>query len=220
VLEPLLTQAPRVRSSRAALVPLLGLSPRELRFVEHVLDGSTAGEEILRRGGIGQETAIHLLFVLHLFRAIEWCAVVCRPGESPADQLRQRAHKLEKADHFEVLGVHWSVARADLDRALLRIEEEMKPGGTASQLDAQAAGQILARARLAYQSVASREARHAYLLELHPDLDFEAIESIAENQNEWYAWRGAREATAESARLRNELVELSRLQHNAPKGSR
>lgn len=220
VLRPHLPLAPRVLQSRTALVPLLGLAPRELRFVEHVLDGATAGEEILRRGGIGRETAIHLLFVLHLFRALEWCPVEFRPGESPADRLRQRAHKLEKADHFEVLGVHWSVARAELDRALLCIEEEMKPGGPASQLDARAAEEILARARLAHQAVANREARHAYLLELHPDLDFEAIESIAENQTEWYAWRGAREATEESARLKNELLELSRLQHHSPKGSR
>jgi hypothetical protein len=217
VLAPHLAQAPRVRPGRAAIVPMLGLSPRELRFVEHVLDGSAAGEEILRRGGIGRETAIHLLFVLHLFRALEWCSVDIRPGESPSDRLRQRALQLEKADHFEVLGVHWSVARADLDHALLRLEEELKPGSPTSQLDAKAAEQILARARRAHQAVADEQARHAYLLEIHPDLDFEAIESVAEDQNQWYAWRGAVAATEESARLKHELLELSRMQHNAPK---
>jgi hypothetical protein len=220
VLAPHLAQAPRVRPGRAAILPLLGLSPRELRFVEHVLDGAAAGEEILRRGGIGRETAIHLLFVLHLYRALEWCSVEIRPGESPADRLRQRAFKLEKADHFEVLGVHWSVARAELDRALLHLEDELQPGGPASRLDAQAAEQILARARRAHQAVANEQARHAYLLEIHPDLDFEAIESVAEDQTQWYAWRGAVQATEESSRLKHELLELSRMQHQAPKGTR
>jgi hypothetical protein len=220
VLAPHLQEAPRVLESRGALVPLLGLSPRELRFVEHVLDGGTSADEILRRGGIGRETAVHLMFVLHLFRALEWRSVKDRPGESPADQLRQRARKLEKADHFEALGVHWSVSRAELERALHHMEEELKPGGRSSQIEPQATAQILARARHAYQAVARAEDRHAYLLEIHPDLDFEAIESVAEDQNQWYAWRGAAEATQESSRLKHELTELSRLQHQPPKTER
>jgi hypothetical protein len=220
VLAPHLQEAPRVLESRGALVPLLGLSPRELRFVEHVLDGGTSADEILRGGGIGRETAVHLMFVLHLFRALDWRSVEDRPGESPADKLRQRARKLEKADHFEALGVHWSVSRAELERALHHMEEELKPGGRWSQIEPQATAQILARARQAYQAVAHAEDRHAYLLEIHPDLNFEAIESVAEDQNQWYAWRGAAEATQESSRLKNELTELSRLQHQPPKSER
>jgi hypothetical protein len=217
VLQPRLPQAPHVIESRAALIPLLGLSPRELRFVEHVLDGNTAGDEILRRGGIGRETAVHIMFVLQLFRALEWRSAEERPGESPADKLRERARKLEKADHFEALGVHWSASRAEIERALRHHEEELKPGGRLSQTEPEAAARILERIRLAYQSVAREGDRHAYLLHIHPDLDFEAIESVAEDQNQWYAYRGAAEATEETARLKQELLELARLQHIAPK---
>ena len=217
VLAPHLHEAPSVLASRGALMPLLGLSPRELRFVEHVLDGGTSADEILRRGGIGRETAIHLLYVLHLFRALEWRCVENRPGESPAERLSQRAHKLERGDHFEALGVHWSSARNEIDRAFHNIEEEMRPGGHASQIDPQAAARILARARLAHEAVANEGDRHAYLLDIHPDLDFEAIESVAEDQNQWYAWRGAEDATRETSRLKQELLELSRLQRHAPK---
>jgi hypothetical protein len=217
VLQPHLPEAPRILASRAAIVPLLGLSPRELRFVEHVMDGTTSADEILRRGGIGRETAVQIMFVLQLFRALEWQSPEHRAGESPADLLRLRAHKLDKGDHFEALGVHWSVSRADIDRAYHRIEEEMKPGGRASQIEPEAAARILARARAAYAAVAKEGDRHAYLLEIHPDLDFEAIESVAEDQNQWYAWRGAAEATEESARLKQELLDLARLQHQEPK---
>jgi len=218
VLQPHLNVAPILLPSRAALVPLLGLSPRELRFVEHTLDGTTSTDEILRRGGIGRETAVQLLFVLQLFRALEWRSVEERPGESPADRLRQRARKLEKADHFEALGVHWSVSRTEIERALRHAEEELRPGGKASQLDPEAAAAILTRVRAAYQAVAKASDRHAYLLAIHPDLDFEAIESVAEDQSQWYAWRGAAEATQESARLKHELSELSRMQHDPTKG--
>ena len=204
--------------SRGALIPLLGLSPRESRFVEHTLDGTTSTDEILRRGGIGRETAVQLLFMLHLFRALEWRSIAERAGETAADHLRQRARKLAKADHFEALGVHWSVSRAELQRALLHIEEEMQPGGKVSQIDPEAAAQILTRARIAYQAVARESDRRAYLLAIHPDLDFEAIESVAEDQNQWYAYRGAAAATEESARLKNELAELAKLQHEPSKG--
>ncbi len=217
VLAPHVGEAPIVRQSRSALVPLLGLSPRESRFVEHTLDGVTSMDEIMRRGGIGRETAIQLLFVLHLFRALEWRSVEGSAAETAADRLRQRAHKLEKADHFEALGVHWSVSRAELHKALERIEEEMRPGGRQSQADPEAAAQIVTRARIAYQAVAKESDRRAYLLLIHPDLDFEAIESVAEDQNQWYAWRGAAEATEETGRLKKELSELSKLQHEPPK---
>jgi hypothetical protein len=216
VLRPHMHEAPRVTQRRMAVVPLLGLSARELRFVEHVLDGATSADEILRRGGIGHETAAHLLFVLNLLRALEWQGVELRPGESPAEQLRQRAHRLEKADHFEALGVHWSVSRAELDRALRSVEAELMPGGPASQVEPEAAASILARARQAHRAVSDAGERHAYLLEIHPDLDFEAIETVAEDQNQWYAWRGASADEHESARLKNELLELSRLQHHVP----
>jgi hypothetical protein len=213
VLAPHLQNAPRVMPGRAAILPLLGLSPREQRFVDHVLDGVTSADEILRRGGIGRETAVHIMFVLHVFRALEWLSVQERPGESPADQLRLRAHKMEKADHFEALGVHWSVARGELDRALRRIEEDMRPGGPASTLDPEAAARILDRARQAHAAVCHEGDRHAYLLAIHPDIDFESIESVAEDQNQWYAYRGAYDASQETARLKKELLELSRLQH-------
>ena len=220
VLRPHLHEAPHVLPSRGALVPLLGLSPRELRFVEHVLDGATSADEILRRGGIGRETAVHLMFVLNLFRVLEWHSVEHRPGESPAEQLRLRADKLERSDHFEALGVHWSVSRAEIDHALRHIEEDMKPGGRASQIEPAAAARILARAQLAHRAVANEGDRHAYLLDIHPDLDFDAIESVAEDQNQLYAWRGAAEATQETARLKKELTDLSNLQHHPPKFGR
>ena len=109
---------------------------------------------------------------------------------------------------------------AEIDHALRHIEEDMKPGGRASQIEPAAAARILARAQLAHGAVANEGDRHAYLLDIHPDLDFDAIESVAEDQNQLYAWRGAAEATQETARLKKELTDLSNLQHHPPKFGR
>ena len=217
VIEPRLGYAPHVVPSRSPLIPLMGLSPRELRFVEHVMDGVTSVSDILARGGIGKDTAIQILFVLQIFGALEWLPAEHSGGETLADRLNARAAKLERIDHFEALGVHWSVPRADIDHAYRSLQELLGPGGRGEHVAPEAAPKILARAAKAYAVLAVEATRRTYLLDIHPDVDYEAIESIAENQAEWYAWRGVNEATRETRRLKNELVELAKMQHRDPK---
>jgi hypothetical protein len=217
VIEPRLGNAPHVVQSRSPIIPLMGLSPRELRFVEHVMDGVTSASDILARGGIGKDTAIQILFVLQIFGALEWLPAEHVGGETLADRLNARAAKLDRIDHFEALGVHWSVPRADIDRAYRSLQELLGPGGRGEHVAPAAAPKILARAAKAYEILAVEATRRAYLLEIHPDVDYEAIESIADNQAEWYAWRGVDEATRETRRLKNELIQLARMQHHGPK---
>ncbi len=214
---PHLGEAPRLLRNRAALIPVLGLSPRELRFVEHVIDGVTAASDILARGGIGKETAIQILFVMQLFAMLEWHPAEHVGGETLADRLNARAEKIDRFDHFEALGVHWSVSRADLDRAYRELRETLGPGSCGQRAAPAAAAKILARAEIAYQVVSVDSTRRDYLLEIHPDVDYESIESIAESHAEWDEWRGARADTVESVRLKDELLELSRMQHRSPK---
>jgi Molecular chaperone len=217
VIEPRLGDAPHVVQIRSPLIPLMGLSPRELRFVEHVMDGVTSASDILARGGIGKDTAIQILFVLQVFGALEWLPAERAGGETVADRLNARAAKLDPIDHFEALGVHWSVPRADIDRAFRSLQELLGPGGRGEQVAPEAAPKILARAAKAYEVLALEATRRAYLLEIHPDVDYEAIESLADNQAEWYSWRGVDEATRETRRLKNELIHLARMQHHEPK---
>jgi len=217
IIEPHLGEAPRVVSSRSPIIPLMGLSPRELRFVEHVMDGVTSASDIFARGGIGKDTAIQILFVLHIFAALEWLPAEHAGGETLADQLNARAAKIDRVDHFEALGVHWSVPRADIERAYRSLQEMLGPGSRGEQLAPEAAVKILARAARAYQVVSVDAQRRDYLLQIHPDMDYEAIESMADNQAEWYAWRGVDEATRETTRLKNELVQLAKMQHRGSK---
>jgi hypothetical protein len=217
VIEPHLNDAPHVVQSRSPLIPLMGLSPRELRFVEHVMDGVTSAADIFSRGGIGKDTAVQILFILHIFGALEWLPAEHVGGETLADRLNARAAKMDRVDHFDALGVHWSVPRADIDRAYRSLQEMLGPGGRGEQAAPAAAAKILARATKAYEVVSVEASRRAYLLEIHPDVDYEAIESIAENQAEWYSWRGVDEATRETRRLKNELIELAQMQHHGVK---
>jgi Hsp70 protein len=217
VIEPHLNDAPRVVQSRSPIIPLMGLSPRELRFVEHVMDGVTSASDIFARGGIGKDTAVQILFILHLFAALEWLPAEHVGGETLTDRLNARAAKIDHVDHFDALGVHWSVPRADIDRAYRALQELLGPGSRGEHEAPAAAAKILARAVQAYQVVSVEASRRLYLLQIHPDVDYEAIESIAENQAEWYSWRGVNEATRETRRLKNELVELAKMQHHDPK---
>ena len=217
VIEPHMGDAPHVVQSRSPIIPLMGLSPRELRFVEHVMDGVTSTSDIFSRGGIGKDTAVQILFVLHIFAALEWLPAEHVGGETLADRINARAAKIDRVDHFDALGVHWSVPRADIDRAYRSLQEILGSGGRGEQVAPAAAAKILARATKAYEVVSIEASRRAYLLEIHPDVDYEAIESIAENQAEWYSWRGVNEATLETRRLKGELIELARMQHQDPK---
>jgi hypothetical protein len=217
IIEPLLGDAPHVVPNRAPIIPLMGLSPRELRFVEHVMDGVTSASDILARGGIGKDTAIQILFVLHIFAALEWLPAEHAGGETLADRLNARAAKIDHVDHFEVLGIHWSVQRADIERAYRSLQEILGPGSRGEQAAPEAAAKILARAATAYQVVSVDSQRRDYLLKIHPDVDYEAIESIADNQAEWNAWRGVDEAARETTQLKNELVQLAHMQHRHPK---
>jgi hypothetical protein len=218
IIEPHVGEAPRVVPSRAPIIPLMGLSPRELRFVEHVMDGVTSASDIFARGGIGKDTAIQILFVLHIFGALEWLPAEHAGGETLADQLNARAAKIDRVDHFEALGIHWSVPRADIERAYRSLQEMLGPGSRGEQAAPEAAAKILARAAKGYQVVSVDTQRRNYLLSIHPDVDYEAIESIADNQSEWNAWRGVDEASHETTRLKDELIQLAKMQHRGPKG--
>jgi hypothetical protein len=218
IIEPHLGEAPRVVPSRLPIIPLMGLSPRELRFVEHVMDGVTSASDIFARGGIGKDTAIQILFVLHVFGALEWLRAERTGGETLADQLNARAAKIDHVDHFEALGIHWSVPRADIERAYRALQEMLGSGSRGEQAAPGAAAKILARAAKAYQVVSVDSQRRNYLLSIHPDVDYEAIESIADSQSEWNAWRGVAEATRETTRLKDELIQLAKMQHRGPKG--
>lgn len=218
IIEPHLGEAPRVVPSRLPIIPLMGLSPRELRFVEHVMDGVTSASDIFARGGIGKDTAIQILFVLHVFGALEWLRAERTGGETLADQLNARAAKIDHVDHFEALGIHWSVPRADIERAYRALQEMLGSGSRGEQAAPEAAAKILARAAKAYQVVSVDSQRRNYLLSIHPDVDYEAIESIADSQSEWNAWRGVAEATRETTRLKDELIQLAKMQHRGPKG--
>jgi hypothetical protein len=217
IIEPHLGDAPRVVPSRAPIIPLMGLSPRELRFVEHVMDGVTSTSDIFARGGIGKDTAIQIMFVLHIFGALEWLRAERTGGETLADHLNARAEKIDRVDHFEALGIHWSVSRADIERAYSSLQEMLRPGSRGEQAAPEAAAKILARAAKAYQVVSVDTQRRNYLLSIHPDVDYEAIESIADSQSEWNAWRGVDEATRETTRLKDELTQLADMQHRGPK---
>jgi len=62
-------------------------------------------------------------------------------GETLADHLNARAAKIDRVDHFEALGVHWSVPRADIERAYRSLQEMLGPGKPGRAGSARGSGQ-------------------------------------------------------------------------------
>jgi hypothetical protein len=64
--------APALRSDKDTLPRKLGMGPRELRFVETMLDGTQAAKSVCRFGGLGASTSYQVLSLLELFECLTW----------------------------------------------------------------------------------------------------------------------------------------------------
>ncbi|HHH28875.1 MAG TPA: Hsp70 family protein [Polyangiaceae bacterium] len=64
--------APALRSDKDTLPRKLGLGPRELRFVETMLDGKGSARSICRFGRLGTSTSLQVLILLELFECLTW----------------------------------------------------------------------------------------------------------------------------------------------------
>lgn len=64
--------APALRSDKETLPRKLGMGPRELRFVETMLNGKSSAKSICRFGGLGASTSFQVLSLLELFECLTW----------------------------------------------------------------------------------------------------------------------------------------------------
>lgn len=71
----LLDLAPQVRPDLESLPKRLGLSGRELRFIDTMLDGKRSGRHAAEHGALGPSTTLQLLALLELYDALLWSDV-------------------------------------------------------------------------------------------------------------------------------------------------
>ncbi|MBI4705343.1 MAG: Hsp70 family protein [Deltaproteobacteria bacterium] len=170
--------APVVRQDRTKKVAQLGLDAREHRLVEFNLGGHESAAHIAAHGGAGKQTAYQLLIVLVLFDCIQWQPVVARRAKTLPEELEEMAVKLERANYFDVLAVHWSVRPREIDAQYEKLKRELAPGGKWDGAAPEACRRMRARIEVAYAVLRDSRRRVDYRNEVYPDMDFEALDDL------------------------------------------
>jgi len=188
---------------RAALMGL-GLSSREVRFAQRDLDASAAVPELLAASAVNQETSWPLLVIFQMLGMLEWSTPPVRVEATLAEQLAARLTALEHADHFETLGVHWSVQTAEIEAAYRARLAEVAPGSAAHREARATAERIVERLQAAYEAVIDEHARYAYIAATY-HTDFRALSSLLDAQTKSFEMRGDHSGAATSKSLVQEM---------------
>ena len=185
--------APQVRPDRLALPRRLGLGRRELGFLDRYVDGATPAREAAHEGGLGPSTSLQLLALLDLYAVLDWeqpASDGTAGDEAAGVDLAALASKLGRANHFEVLQVHWSTTDRELEE---RFEARLAEFGADSPAGRRAPDpctKIRARIEQAYQVLQDPARRVAYRNVVYGDIDFEAARDLAATRSAALAMRG------------------------------
>ncbi len=211
--------APMLREGRAPLIAQLGFSTGEARVVERQFDKWTTGKKVAEGSGLGRAPALEILFLLDLLKAIDWVEPEKRRGETLVERMAARLGYAERGNYFEVLDLHWSATREQVDEAFYRLLDEVGPGTEASQGAPAECGRIVALAEQAHRVLSNNKERARYRDESYPDLDAELVVSTLRGQIEKLASRGDRAASQEALQMRRELEEWLSRQRRVPGAS-
>lgn len=133
-----LTQAPKLTQTGRTLVDRLGFDGANRRIALHKLDGSFMLDEVLQSAA-GNRSALETIYMLMIAEGLEWLDAPVE-GRATAGQKVLQAQaslppeeqfwqKIEKANYFVVLGLHWSVAPFEIPEAYNRLVADWGPEG-------------------------------------------------------------------------------------------
>jgi hypothetical protein len=172
--------APVLREERRRFLGRLGLDRRELRIVEQ-MDGSSSAKDLAALG-LGRHTVLQLVVLLALFGFLEWHEPARSGVTSLAEQLLERAQFMEKANHFNALGVHWSCTIDEFRTAYDAIMAKTAEGTPQHAECAEACQRIQARAAAAFEVLGAPDSLRAYRAEILPNYDFEALDDLMQKR--------------------------------------
>jgi hypothetical protein len=199
--------APRIKADRAVTIRRMGLSQRELRFVDSYLDGVASCDHVATHGGMGRHTVLQLLAVLELFEIIEWTeAERVDPSNDLRDLLHGEIHRILQANHFEALGVHWSAGDGDLQAAFITRRDRFAVGSDADRLDPEGCRQVRAKLETAFEQLRTPKQRAAYRRVAFKGQDFDAVADLEQKRSESLAMRGDVRAAVQSEAVAKELA--------------
>jgi hypothetical protein len=211
--------------------PLLGLQPKELRFVEGWIDGKRTISDALTGSPVGRLASLRLIafgLAVGLMRIRGGLGGVRRaPGRGSTDgrglaalrkQLAEDVRQLREQSYFEVLGVHWSAHPRSFQGAYLKVKARFDPAKlevVGAPPDVQAELQRLAREALelvdtAYKKLTVEAERTSYRKELLDSTEREYGAEMLIKQGEVMLLRGDRIGGLEAFEMACELSPTSK----------
>jgi hypothetical protein len=206
--------------------PLLGLQPKELRFVEGWIDGKRTLADALTGSPVGRLASLRLIafgLTVGLMRIRGGVGGVRRAaGRGSTDgrglaalrkQLADDVRQLREQSSFEVLGVHWSAHPRSFQAAYLKVKTRFDPAKVdvaGAPAEVRAELQRLAREALdlvdtAYKKLTSDAERSAYRKELFDSTEREYGAEMLIKQGEVMLLRGDRIGGLEAFEMAYEL---------------
>jgi hypothetical protein len=200
-------RAPVLRPTQQQAAARLGLTDVERRLVNFAFNGRSAASSVVEHGG-AQHTALGLLLLLSLYDLVEWRAPSMTTQPSLRVQMEERARRIEQANYFQALGVHWSALEDEIHAAHAKIREELSPGQPVFEIAPDACRRMLALADEAYACLSDARRRGAYRRQAYPDVDFEAAEDLVDRKRRAVSLRD--DGKQEVQRLDRTQKEISR----------
>ncbi len=175
-------KAPLVIPSQRIAVSRLFTADLETRIIDNNLDGKRSVHDLVATLGPVRRTALQLLLLLTLFELIDFREPEKKKVLSPREQLEARFNSLEKANHFEVLGLHWSALSQEIEAAHAKLSEEFSEEGDAQQSAPAVVKKLRRLVDVAYEVLRDDEQRKVYRTEAYPKLDMRAVKDLLEQK--------------------------------------
>ena len=154
----------------------LHLSDREKRVLKFSMDGTLALRALI--SGSGGRAVLHVVLLLELFGMLEWSAVG-RQIADPEAELATWMNRVEHANYFDVLGLHWSAQgdaiQAAFDRSMARVS-------TSRAVSPQIAAKLETALRDAYSVLQDPRQRASYRRRAFPKKDFAAMDELLDQR--------------------------------------
>ena len=198
-------QSPVVPPEKQLRVDRLGLTETEQRMVLHQFDGTRSITEMFDGNPLGRQTLARLLLLLDVFGALDWRQPKPPVGEDPRDVLSRRFERMRDQNHFDVLGVHWSVNLGEINAAWVKYKETYGPGSPYAKTAPNECRAILERGTEAYTVLSSDGARLKYRKDTFPEIDSELLAPLLASRANALAMKGEMVEAKDMQRLLGEV---------------
>ncbi|TAK29029.1 MAG: hypothetical protein EPO40_11430 [Myxococcaceae bacterium] len=208
--------APSVIDDRRSRLARLGLPEAEERAVDYVLDGTRSFEKMLAEGYIGRTTMHRLVVLLDLYGILHWSQPSMAASENPVEVMARLLSRIENANHFVALGVHWSAPTDEIREAWEKMQSTYGLGGSWQRHDPGLAARILQRGAAAWAVLRNDVTRVKHRRDAYPGMDEQLLAPLVEARAKALEMRGETSEAQRMMRLRGEF-QVAETEHEPPK---